>query len=305
MENANKVPKPPKPATQLVEQARILHSRGLDIGSEETAINTLEHLNYYRIRGYYIHLQQKNCEDFIPGTTLKQITDIHEFDSKLRIVLLALLFNIEIAARTRIAYIIGNAWGPLGYRDESNYTGCNQALFKELIDSIDYSLKTSKERFIRKHVEDYNGDFPIWVAVEVMSFGDLSKLYSLLPTSYKKSIANAYDYLDEGLLKSWYHVSSVLRNICAHNCRIYNRRMPIYTVVEKEIDAEIFRICPRFTVYRDSLFAFLLSIRRIANRDEWHVFYCALKSLINEYSNVINIIHIGFPFEWESLLLDK
>ena len=48
-----------KPAKELNEQVDILVNRGLHIDSEEAAISALSSINYYRLRGYYIHLQKK------------------------------------------------------------------------------------------------------------------------------------------------------------------------------------------------------------------------------------------------------
>lgn len=72
---------------------------------------SLSSLNYYRLRGYYIHLQINNSDSFHPGVSFDQIVALHAFDSRLRLLLLELLFDIEIVARTRIAYEIGTAWG--------------------------------------------------------------------------------------------------------------------------------------------------------------------------------------------------
>ena len=45
-----------KPPTTHAEQVNILKSRGLIFGDEEKAAQILEYTNYYRLRGYYIHL---------------------------------------------------------------------------------------------------------------------------------------------------------------------------------------------------------------------------------------------------------
>lgn len=298
--------KQPKPAKTYEEQLGILKSRGLYADDEISAINQLSVLNYYRLRGYYIHLQEKDSEAFKPGTSLELITSIHSFDSELRILLLRLLFDIEIVARTRIAYEIGNAWGPIGYENEANYLGCDHEQFVSLMTSISDDIRRSKERFIRTHNEKYGGKFPIWVAVETMSFGDLSKLYSLLPPSHRTNIANAYQYIDEKLLSNWFQVSSLLRNTCAHNSRIYARSFSLHAIIENNLEKHMNAIIdPGFKIYDNTLFVYLLALRRISRPETWNRFLDDLDLLFQKNAEIIKINRMGFPFQWKLILLPK
>ena len=76
---------------------------------------------------------------------------------------------------------------------------------------------------------------PVWAIVEVLSFGTLSKIiknlktgpgssYSIFAVNYqykskKGNLVNPF----QKMFTSWIQGVSVLRNICAHNSRIYNR----------------------------------------------------------------------------------
>ena len=76
---------------------------------------------------------------------------------------------------------------------------------------------------------------PVWAIVEVLSFGTLSKIIKNLKTGTESSysiFAANYQYKSkkgnlvkpsQKMLASWIQGVSVLRNICAHNSRIYNR----------------------------------------------------------------------------------
>lgn len=299
-------PLPPKPAKTYEEQLAILKSRGLFVGNDAEAIDSLSHLNYYRLRGYYIHLQDKTSDKFNAGTSLTHIVALHSFDSELRLILLRLLFDLEIVARTSIAYEIGNAWGPMGYIAEANYEGCNHDQFEKLMDSIKFDIERSKERFIRTHNEKYGGSFPIWVAVEVMSFGDLSKLYGLLPPSHRANIANSFDYIDEKLLSGWLYASSLLRNVCAHNSRIYGRTFSVSVTIEKETKTFIEELTEhKFTLYPNSLFAYLLALRRISRPATWNCFLEQLITLFSRYQGIIDPYRLGFPKQWKNILHTK
>lgn len=88
---------------------------------------------------------------------------------------------------------------------------------------------------IRHNFNKHEGQIPLWAAVEVMSFGTLSKTIKNLKTgegtAYAK-FAEFYKYKtqrenfvkpDKKMLSSWIYAVSILRNMCAHNSRIYNR----------------------------------------------------------------------------------
>ena len=290
-----------KPPTELEKQVEILKNRGLFFDNDTEAIRTLEHINYYRLRGYYIHLQKEDV--FEKGVSFNQIVALHNFDSELRLLLLSVLLDVEVVARARISYIIAHAWGAMGYREKSNYS-CSPEKVDELMDKLDADLKQSNERFIKTHQDKYGGQFPIWVAVEVMSFGDLSKLYSLLPTSLKKNIANSYDYLDEKLLTNWIHGASVLRNVCAHNGRIYNRSIPTPITIEAEMLNHVNIITGgKFTVYPQSFFAYLLALRRISTKEAWDTFMAGFCHLVQKYDGLIELRRLGIPYQWKSLLI--
>ena len=290
-----------KPPTELGEQVRILKERGLFIENETEAVQILEHINYYRLRGYYIHLQKD--DKFADGVSFNQIVALHNFDSELRAILLTLLLDIEIVARARISYIIAHTWGTMGYRDTNNYT-CSEAKVTELMKKLDADLSQSTERFIKTHREKYGGQFPIWVAVEVMSFGDLSKMYSLLPRGLQKNIANSYDYLDETLLINWIHCASVLRNVCAHNGRLYNRNIPTPITIESSMQSYISGISDgKFTVYPQTFFAYLLALRRISTKESWERFMSSFHQLVQKYDGIVDLRKLGFPYQWKAILI--
>ncbi len=295
-----------KPPATYNEQVQILKSRGLIIGDDVTAAKKLESFNYYRLRGYYIHLQEKGSDKFLSGITFEQILSLHDFDNELRILLLRLLLNIEIVARTRIAYNIAHTWGTMGYRDEKNYPNDVHERFQDLINRIDKDLKKSHERFIKTHNDKYAGQFPIWVAVEVMSFGDLSKLYCILPTCLKKKIAYTYDGLDESLLTNWIHCFSSLRNLCAHNSRIYARNIPTSIKVETNIQTKISDLTNhKFRINPHSLFACLLAIGRISNGNVWNVFLDDFNDLLLKYIATVDLNRLGMPHQWKQFLTSK
>jgi len=72
-----------KPAISFESQLRKLKDKKLIIENDDKAIELLKSINYYRLRGYYIHLYDNNTEEFHSKASFEQIIDLHEFDMKL------------------------------------------------------------------------------------------------------------------------------------------------------------------------------------------------------------------------------
>ena len=84
------------------------------------------------------------------------------------------------------------------------------------------SLTYYKDSLIVKHHKiKYSSKMPLWVIVELMSFSNMSKLYSSMYYSEKDAIANMVG-VGRDTLENHLHCLSVLRNKCAHAARMYN-----------------------------------------------------------------------------------
>ena len=74
---------------------------------------------------------------------------------------------------------------------------------------------------------------PIWAVVEVMTLGQLSKWYANLKSSSDRNlIAHNYDF-DEVNLVSFLHHLTIVRNLCAHHSRLWNREFIINFKIPK------------------------------------------------------------------------
>lgn len=210
-----------KSPTTYEEQIDILRQRGLGISDTDKAVEILTQVNYYRLSAYMLSL--KIGDRFIDGTTIQTVYALYEFDRKLRNLIMSGLETIEIAFRTHIAYTLAHNYGSLGYLDDSYFF--NKVYHQEFIKHFHTELARADELFVRHHRMKYSGQFPIWVAVEVLSFSTLSKLYANLKNDDKSKIAKEYYGIPHVYISNWLHVLSIIRNICAHYGRLYGRRL--------------------------------------------------------------------------------
>lgn len=97
---------------------------------------------------------------------------------------------------------------------------------------------------------------------------------------------------------SWIYSVSVLRNICAHNGRIYNRTM--------NITPEILKIDKYNKSGRIGVYPIILAMKYLRpTNGEWEHFIKKLISLFEKYKDIIKLSCMSFPRDWEMHLNDN
>jgi abortive infection bacteriophage resistance protein len=279
-----------KKPTTFIERVNILKSRNLQIEEEEKAIETLKRINYYRLSAYMLSF--KSSDRFYDGVSFSDVYNLYNFDKKLRSLIMGVLETIEVAFRTHIAYLIAHKYGPVGYENHENFR--NVTYHNKMIRKIQEEIDRSDEIFVHHHKAVYGGVFPIWVVIELVSFGLLSKIYSNLSEEDQNKIAREHYNTKGEYVRSWLYSLSVFRNICAHYGRLYNRRL--------KITPKLFRGDRREGINNNTVFSILITARRLQkNKNEWNHFVTDLAALIEENEKV-DLRLMGFPDNWERIL---
>lgn len=213
------------------EQLDILKDRNVIIEDEEEALHTLSKINYYRLSAYGLTLKKKDKNVYNYGVTFNQIKRIYDFDKRLRELFLYYLETVEIEFRTKIAYHHAHDFSALGYKKSKHFKSAyyHRLFLEKLEEAIQ---KSSKELFVIHHKSKYKGLFPFWVAIEVTSFGDLSRLYRNLLRETKIKVIEHLNIPPE-TVASWLHTLSYIRNICAHYGRLYGKNIVIKPSLSK------------------------------------------------------------------------
>ncbi len=283
-----------KKPTTYKQQIEILKSKGLIIEDEKRAINILKELNYYTFTGY---LREFKIDEFTyeEGTTFDTVYHIIEFDRKLRNILLLAIEPIELTLKAKIAYNLGHKYGPLGYLYNQNFNNPKQ--HKMIVNNFEKNVRKNKNlSYVQHHNNKYDGNFPIWVAVNLFSFGMIYNLYSNLKDKDKEDIAKDFN-TDIHILENWIECIVYLRNMVAHYVRLYNA--PLNKSPEKCIKNHI--------VYNQTYKVFdILYVMKFMSLDEgeWNDDVVKkLKELLDTYNQYIDLDRIGFPKEWHKLLI--
>lgn len=280
-----------KCATTYDQQLTILEQRGVIIDDREKCKEILENLNYYRLMAYFLPFKRSD-DTYEEGTSFLHVYRLYEFDRKLRRVLFSALEEIEISLRSRFAYYHAHKYGPTGYLNPANFNSKHDHVkFQEQLQrEIDSNKKVL---FVKHHLEQYNGIFPIWVICELFTFGMLSRFYSDMPLEDQKYFSKKEYCTTPGVIRSWLRCCSDLRNICAHYGRLYYR---IFTAIPAGV--------PGNPEQLRRLWGAILAVRGLfLDKEKWNnEVLPAISALMEEYKEDIDLYRLAFPKDWESRL---
>lgn len=222
-----------KPFASFEDQLQRIEGRGLIIPAEDIVKQFLKRNSYYRFSGYMRYFQKNPSggdEDFRDGVNWEQIVTIYKTDVKLRAHLLNGLQLAEIATRTAFAHAEAELHSPYSdYISENAYKLPPNFESRPTDELIRAELYRSKDPFIHCYRQDrgdddtWLNDVPIWAAVEVLSFGTLSKAVAyrdddnLVYTETCQLLGVKKEFLTTQLRSFTF-----LRNKCAHYSRIWN-----------------------------------------------------------------------------------
>ena len=291
-----------KPLTYDEQILKLTNDHKLIITDKDQAINILNHIGYFRLSGYGVGLTiPSNNKIYKDGISIITLYRLHSFDSSLRGIIFHAIEQIELKLRTQLSNYLGLKYGPECYTNEiyfltktsKNGMSIHEIILKKFHEECNHHRRAP---FVYHYSTKYAGHFPIWVALELFSFGNLTSLFSIMLPIDKKEIASSFK-TKHNHLESWLLALVELRNICAHYGRLYNTPLKQMPFLYKE-----------YVQYRlknnNKVFPVIIVIKKLLsdNQKEWNFFLNNLISIFNEYENVINLYFIGFPDNWKEVL---
>lgn len=233
--------KPLKPATAISQQVQLLRERGMEVDTD-LARQWLNNVSYYRLSAYWYpaRLMQPNgkrSDNFTPGTSFTNAVNLYEADRKLRTLVHDGMERIEVTMRTRIGEVLCST-NPLAYTQADQFRpGFNH---QHWLDTAHKRVARAARNnaAIQHYRDEYNQQYPFWVLAEVLDFSDISRLYEGLSASKQREIAEGLGIRPnlsalsknqqhktklESPLVRWMEHLTIIRNICAHHGRLWNK----------------------------------------------------------------------------------
>ena len=264
-----------KPALTFDQQLQKLADRGIEIPDRSLARQQLSLISYYRLSAYWYPFRVRDEQGRVTnrvrnGVRWDDIIELYEFDRRLRLLVMDAIERVEVAVRTQLTYHFAHTYGPFGHVLPDSFRDWFGArAHSRWIDKLREEAANATEAFITHYQEKYDGfpDLPVWMLTELMSLGSLSFWYTGLENRDKRAVS-AHFNLHYKRLEKWLHSLTVIRNICAHHSRLWNRQLAVKPDQQPEPEWQ-----PPLTPRNDRIFYVLLMLRQImrcdGNGDDW------------------------------------
>lgn len=275
-------------------QIGILRSRGVVIKSTRRAKDIIRRTNYYNlINGYkdpFLQTKTPN-EKYRPGTTIEEIYALYDFDRKLRILTLEYILEIEKHVKSVVSYCFSKEYGHKNYLDSVNFdtSTYNKKKYVDIMIN-DLNEKIAKNRDKEPSVSHYvDGKhyLPMWVLVNTISIGDISKFYSNMLQKDRDKAAKRIKYgIRENQLRIYLYFLSTMRNRCAHDQRLFSYLS--YVTLKND------NFPPKFKIskIKSNYFALMVILKILLPNNRYSNFQDCLEILLKQLGNQLKVIPI-------------
>jgi abortive infection bacteriophage resistance protein len=222
-----------KPPIDTISQLALLQSEGLNVLDEPRALRYLSNISLYRLKAY-LPPYRLSAKVFRPGVTFDDVVGRYVFDKKLRMHLFDAIERIEVAFRTQLTNCYALSHGSHWFMQERHFNSFETYIAFQQIALRECTSK--KDSFIKDYRSKYSSPAlpPCWAVMELLSMGQLSRLYADLKSSpERQNIAQHFGLRDE-VFESWIHNLCYIRNACAHHARIWNSLVSVSPKLPKK-----------------------------------------------------------------------
>lgn len=283
------------------DQLALLRRRGMVIEDAARARHALAHINYYRLRAYWLPFESRSDtagdHAFRPGTTFGTVLEYYAFDQRLKLLLLDAIERVEISLRTRWAHELAMRHGSHAFLDRRLFANADrhERCLRQLIEEVERSHET----FIRHYRSTYREPAlpPIWAVCEVLTLGQLSQWFdNLRNRGDRQAVAREFGF-DEVVLRAFAHHLAVVRNLCAHHSRVWNRKFTIRMKLPRHPEewAACFNPGEDHKLY-NTLVMLVLLLRRVSPDSTWRM---RLMDLVDAMPDGTTRT-MGYPAAWRS-----
>mgnify|MGYP004480169581 FL=1 len=284
----------------IEEQLAILESRGLQISDKAAAGDFLHRNNYYRVSGYSLTLRSHDV--FYPSASFQNIVDIYVFDHDLRHILLKYIEIIEVTVKSVYSYEFTKVYGATGHYDSANFT--DETTHTDIMRKADLQKdsRLPHEAYLKHFVNELQQNIPLWAFVDLLTISNISFLYKISQPAIKLAVANAMGLTKRGdeVLERFMHHMTIIRNLCAHGSRLYNRLFEQKPWLSKRERALLIPL-PDGTQDNAHLYGFILIMRRLLRPEEFSSMKAEIAALSEKYP-FVNLRYYGFREDWATVL---
>lgn len=305
---------PPKTFSTFSEQIELLkNQKHLIISDEQSSEDILRHIGYFPLIGGHKHLfRVPMTKKYKAGTSFDEIVALYQFDSELRHLFFKYLLQIERHLRSLMSYYFSEKYGESqsAYLNSNNYnnTNRNRKTILRLVATLQRAVSTQDYAYINYHREAY-GNIPLWVLVNVLSFGNLSKMFKVFPQSLRSKVCKNFEVINQRQLEQFLSVLTKFRNVCAHRERLFT-----YRTIDNISDLPLHQNLSipkngiQYLYGKNDLFAVVIAFRYLLPKENFYAFKRNLSLKIEKANKELVHItetelleHMGFPANWKRI----
>lgn len=292
------------------EQVSLIIEKGIEIKDKDYAKEMLQQIGYFPLIGGYKHLFKiPTTNKYKAGTTIEEIICLYKFDTDLRELFFKYLLEIERYMRSLMSYYFTQYYGVLQkqYLDIKNYndTKRNHATILKLIATLKRAITTTDYTYINYYRKTYR-NIPLWVLINILTFGNISKMFQVLPQSLKSQVSKNFRQLNQRQMDQFLSVLTKYRNVCAHGERLFT-----YKTTDSIADTPLHKKLSlpysgnQYIKGKQDLFAVVIAFKYLLPENDFIEFKRKLTKEINRANKEIKHITetdlldaMGFPENW-------
>lgn len=287
-------------------------------------------------------------ETYISGATFDEIYALYCFDRNIRNIYLRYLLQVENKFKTVVSHEFSELYGYNNYlklenfqstpstdpyvlsgiarrerlniNDPSDLAKIQRISAEERISSItelfgdiqkEISRQMAKHHNVVTHYMTEHGYIPLWVLVNVLTFGKITNFYFNMKDADKIRIARKFSLQPDELHKYMVNLG-IARNLCAHDERFFDIRF------RKSIKTNSIRNFSKLGIARQNgnymygtndAYAIAVMLTLLLKRSDIKEFISSMKHEFNELSKQLHSVphtvimeRMGFGANWDSLL---
>lgn len=293
---------------------KLISEKMLFIQNKSYAREALEKLSYYSlIGGYKEPFKHSVSGKYKHGVTFEEIVSLYFFDEELRSLFLKYILHVERHMKSIISYHFCEKYGEQQqkYLNPNNYvlTKKNSNDVTRLVHSIQKAISLpSRYTYITHHANKY-GNIPLWVAMNALTFGQVSKIYQYIPNDIQSKISQKFSNVTERELHQFLTVVARCRNTCAHGERLFSFHIR-ETIPDTTLHRKLGIIYKngQYLIGKQDLFSVVIALRYLIDNSEFKLFKIKLSKLIDQVlkecphlSRKQLLREMGFPENWSQI----
>ncbi|MDO5406732.1 MAG: Abi family protein [Eubacteriales bacterium] len=291
------------------EQIKFLkEEKKLCIEDEDYAKKVLFKTGYFAlVNGYKETFKNPETNQFRTGVRMEDIYALYCFDANLRNVFMKYILIVEQNVKSSLSYHFCDLYGSeqQDYLNTDNYDyhGKKIPMIQGLQKIMSGQLrKDSDYAYIRHYMKQY-GYVPLWVLFQVLTLGQMSKVYASQKGRVKIKVCQDFGNIKINEMEKMLAVMTKFRNVCAHNDRLFDFRTKD-AIYDMDIHQrmKITKEHGRYLYGKNDLFAQMLILKLLLSEEDFKDFYKELSNCFRKNPVNQNIyVQMGFPDNWRRI----